>query len=156
MKNSLAIRIRRGRERRKERKRASQLNYRHIFLIPRKESRYARADSSGQPRPRDSSLKIEAIYEHNVKSNTMQTLISRARDISPRADRCNISRKRVVSLFFSPGSLCLLALLSQVACASRLRSDYSLRVSVTKLRDLSSNRQRRRRRAKIPRRLSSR
>lgn len=37
--------------------------------------------------------------------------------------------------------LCLL-----VACTSRLRSNYSLRVSVTKLRDLSSNRQRRRRR----------
>lgn len=78
----------------------------------------------------------------------MQTLISRARDISPRAGRCNISRKRVVSLFHhlspSPLSLCKLCLL--VACTSRLRSNYSLRVSVTKLRDLSSNRQRRRRR----------
>lgn len=31
----------------------------------------------------------------------MQTLISRARDISPRAGRCNISRKRDMSLFLS-------------------------------------------------------
>jgi len=81
----------------------AQLNYRR-FLIPRKESRYACAAPRrpiAPPTPAMSSLKIEAIYEHNVKSNTMQTLISRARDISPRAGRCNISRKRGMSLFLS-------------------------------------------------------
>lgn len=111
---------RKGEKRVKEGERTSarmlaQLNYRR-FLIPRKESRRVRErerESARRAVPADSSpatgsLKIEAIYEHNVKSNTMQTLISRARDISPRAGRCNISRKRVClfsSLLLTPSRL---------------------------------------------------
>lgn len=73
----------------------TQLNYWH-FLISHKESRYA--DTA--PVDFVSSLKIEAIYEHNVKSNTMQTLISRARYITAGRSMQYFSKARVsVHLF---------------------------------------------------------
>lgn len=115
----------------------TQLNYRR-FLISRKESRRY---SSDWLRAAAGSLKIEAIYEHNVKSNTMQTLISRARDISPRADQCNISRKRVC--LRSSFSLSLSFLVPSLGSPTVARIFVHItHYVVTKLRDLSSNRQR--------------